>query len=114
MATEVEARHLRDELGRRVLVLQGNLIPEGPQAAPRLEATLLDAAGNPLGADFFPVLRRFERRELGPRVLSAWLADENGPPPVRGPVTGFTVLVPDPPGDARRFRVHLLPPLDAI
>ena len=114
MATEVEARHLRDELGRRVLVLQGNLIPEEPLAAPRLEATLLDAAGNPLPADAFSVLKRFERQELGPGVLSGWLADGAGPPPATGPVTGFTVLVPDPPGDARRFRVDLLPPLDAI
>jgi hypothetical protein len=114
MATEVEARHLRDELGRRVLVLRGNLIPEGPQAAPRLETTLLDAAGNPLPIDAFAVLKRLERQELTPRVLSGWLANGAGPPPARGPVTGFTVLVPDPPGDARRFRVDLLPELDSI
>ena len=111
MANEIEARHVRDALGRRVLVVQGRLVPQGPERAPRVHATLLDESGKPVTEGATAVLELLGPAALEPSALATRL-DQGAPPwaaAASGPVSGFTVLIPDPPEDARRFRLDLSP-----
>ena len=109
-ATDIEARHVEDELGRRVLVLRGALIPEGPGRPPRVQTTLLDELGKPVMAEPVSVLERLEGAALAPEAVGNLLrAGAEGFRRRAGPVSGFTVLIPGPPEAARRFRLDLLP-----
>jgi hypothetical protein len=111
MANEIEARHVRDTKGRRVLVVQGRLVPQGPERAPVVHATLLDESGKPVTEGATAVLELLGPAALEPRALATRL--DHGAPlrasAASGPVSGFTVLIPDPPEDARRFRLDLSP-----
>ncbi len=108
-ASEIEAAQLRDAFGERVLVLRGTLVPEERQAPPTLGVTLLDALGNPLEARVLAYLERVEGAELNAEALTEWLRRGSAPRRATRPVAGFTVLVPDPPETASRFRLELLP-----
>jgi hypothetical protein len=108
-ASEIEAAQLRDAVGDRVLVLRGSLVPEERQAPPEIEVTLIDALGNPLEARVLSHLERVEGAELNAEALSEWLRRGGATRRAARPVSGFTVLVPDPPAAASRFRLELLP-----
>ena len=107
VATDVEAFHLRNVDGERVLVVRGKLSSDGSTPLPTVQATLLDAWGEPVGASVPGFLSRLERTELVPSELSRHLATR---PRSRAgdKASGFTVLIADPSVDARRFRVELL------
>ncbi len=116
-ASDIDAVQLRDAFGGRVLVLRGSLIPEGQQRPPELQVTLLDLRGNSLQASGMAHLERLDRSELAPEALSTWLLRGMPRRSLAGsgaPVTGFTVLIPDPPEAARRFQIDLLSAAEAI
>jgi hypothetical protein len=108
-ASEIEAAQLRNAVGDRVLVLRGSLVPEERQAPPEVGVTLLDALGNPLEAQVLTHLERVEGADLNAEALSDWLRRGGPARAAAHPISGFTVVVPDPPETASRFRLELLP-----
>jgi predicted Zn finger-like uncharacterized protein len=107
IATDVETFVARDSLGVRVLVVRGNLFPNGAAAPPDVEVSLLESDGRRVGEPRRAWLERLDDAEIAPDELTVRLAsdDISG----RGPqVTGFTALLPDPPARARRVQVSLL------
>lgn len=110
-ATDLQVFRLRDGSGLPVLVVRGKLYRSGREAPPRVRATLLDQSGRALAEPTPAVLVRLSDDELSPESLSERLAAYNswaraGAPAI---VRGFTVLVPEPSADARRFRLEILP-----
>ena len=77
---------------------------------PALQSSSLQASG-------MAHLERLDRSELAPEALSTWLLRGMPRRSLAGsgaPVTGFTVLIPDPPEAARRFQIDLLSAAEAI
>ena len=89
VASQIEARHTHDRRGQSVLVVRGQLEAQGAGSQPRVEVTLLDAGRRPLGG------------AIGGRLV------HGGSPGWR--VTGFVVVIPEPPSAAVRYRLELLP-----
>ena len=135
-AQDVEAFQLHDLSRRRILVVRGSLRASTSAPAPKLGAILLDRDGRRLDAEPTAVLRRLEGEELTPEALTARLRPALGEPiveslpaapvedgqeapgivspPAAGnsdqnpaEVEGFTLLIPDPPVEARRFELDL-------
>lgn len=111
-AAELEAYNLRDDSGRPVLVVRGKLYRNGRAAPPRVLATLLDPSGRPIGDATAAALVRLDDEELSPTALGQrlvgyddWVRSE-----IPAIVRGFTVLVPEPPLRARRYRLELVEP----
>jgi len=110
VATDIEALQLRDASERRVLVLRGLLLPQSGGPPPVITALLLDDRGVAIGPPHRGVPTRLGNPELSPQALSAALAPGATfrEPGARG-TDGFTVLIPDPAPDARRFEIDLSP-----
>jgi hypothetical protein len=110
-ASELQSFRLRDGSGRPVFVVRGKLYRDGRQPPPLVQATLLDQSGRAVADPTAAVLRRLSDDELSPDALSERLVGDDGWTRPRAPaiVRGFTVLVPEPPDGARRFRLDLLP-----
>ncbi|MFI5314230.1 MAG: zinc-ribbon domain-containing protein [Myxococcota bacterium] len=108
-AADVETFVARDSLGERVLVVRGNLIPEGAAPPPEVQVSLLEVTGERVGEPRRAWLERLDDAEIAPDELTVKLAADPGEVSGMGPqVTGFTVLLPDPPARARRLQVTLL------
>ncbi len=110
-ATEFQVYRLRDAAGRPVIVIRGKLYSNGQEPAPDVQATLLDRYGRGLAGPTSALLVRLKDTELTPDSLSYQLAGhyEWSRTEVPSTVQGFTVLVPEPPENAQRFRLELLP-----
>ena len=107
-AEQIESAQLRDAAGRRVVVVRGTLgAPSGRTVPPRVRAILLDAAGDPLGQPIDAHLERLSAEQLTPDALSARIS--RGFARIEGSSRGFTILIPDPPIEARRFDLILEP-----
>ncbi len=106
IATDIHAMRVRDASGRRVLVVRGNLSSDGSTRTPRVWATLLDAHGEEVGSSVSGLMTRLDGAELAPEALTKRL-DSPARSRIRGRTRGFTVLIPDPSKDARRYRVEL-------
>ncbi len=109
-ATEFQVHRLHDAAGRPVIVIRGKLFRNGREPVPDVQATLLDGSGRGLIEPTSALLVRLEDAELTPDSLSDQLAGYSQwtRTEARSTVQGFTVLVPDPPENARRFRLELL------
>jgi predicted Zn finger-like uncharacterized protein len=106
IATDLDAFHTHGADGRRVLVIRGSLSAEGSQTPPEVRVELLDARGAAIGDPIPALLLRLDGAALSPRAITTRLAE--GPLATRaGPTAGFTILVPDPPPQARRYRLEL-------
>ena len=110
-ATELQVHRLHDAAGQPVIVIRGKLYRSGREPAPDVQATLLDRSGRGLGEPTSALLVRLKDSELTPDSLSYQLDGYSEWTRARPPSTvqGFTVLVPDPPDNAGRFRLELLP-----
>lgn len=107
-AADIETFVARDSLGERVLVVRGNLYPEGAPPPPEVEVTLLEGNGERVGESRRAWLERLDDAEIAPDELTVRLASDSGEISGMGPqVTGFTALLPDPPARARRVQVTL-------
>ena len=106
IATDIHATHVRDASGRRVLVVRGNLSSDGSARTPKVRATLLDADGEALGSSVSGLMTRLEGAELAPEALKKRL-DSPARSRIAGRTQGFTVLIPDPSEEARRYRIEL-------
>jgi predicted Zn finger-like uncharacterized protein len=107
-AAEIDSLQLRDAAGRRVVVVRGSLSAPGERKVPpRVRAVLLDAAGDPVGNPFEGHLERLSAEQLTPDALSKRLTRRG--PRAAGAGGGFTILIPDPPVEARRFELTLEP-----
>jgi predicted Zn finger-like uncharacterized protein len=107
-AREIDSLQLRDAAGRRLVVVRGSLsAPLERKVPPRIHAILLDAAGDPVGVPVEASLTRLSGEQLTPDALSRRLI--RGSKRVPGPATGFTILIPEPPVEARRFELRLEP-----
>ena len=107
IATDIGAVHVHDAQGRRVLVVRGRLSSDGSTPTPAVRAALLDAAGAPLGPATQGVMIRLEGVALAPEALERRLDSPSNTRP-QGPASGFTVLIPEPPEEARRYQVKLV------
>jgi len=108
IATDVETFVARDSLGERVLVVRGNLFPNGAAPPPEVSVTLLATGGDPVGEPRRAWLERLDDAEIAPDALTVKLASSSGDLSGMGPqVTGFTALLADPPAAARRIQVNL-------
>jgi hypothetical protein len=93
-----------------VLVVRGALRGSGAAPAPDVRLELRDASGRPLAAPTFAAPVRLAGADLSPAALSRGLEAGFGAArhrSIRTP-SGFTLLVPDPPAEARSFRVRLI------
>jgi predicted Zn finger-like uncharacterized protein len=109
IAADVETFVARDSLGERVLVVRGNLVPEGASPPPDVQVSLLEINGQRVGEPRRAWLERLDDAEIAPDQLSVRLASDPGEVSGMGPqVTGFTALLPDPPARARRLQVTLV------
>ena len=108
VATDIQAVHVRDAEARPVLVVRGSLSsdPSAPPAS--VQATLLDAAGGALGPAVSGIMLRLEGGALAPEAVTRRLAETTAARPARQ-ARGFTVLIPDPPERARRYRLEIVP-----
>jgi hypothetical protein len=108
VATDIQAVHVRDAEARPVLVVRGSLSsdPSAPPAS--VQATLLDAAGGALGPAVSGIMLRLEGGALAPEAVTRRLAETKAARPARQ-ARGFTVLIPDPPERARRYRLEIVP-----
>ena len=110
ITSDVETFVARDSSGERVLVVRGNLFPDGAAPPPEVQVTLLEAGGQPVGEPRRAWLERLDDAEIAPDELGVRLASDAGELSGVGPkVTGFTALLPDPPASARRLQVTLTP-----
>jgi predicted Zn finger-like uncharacterized protein len=108
VATDVETFVARDSLGERVLVVRGNLFPNGAAPPPEVQVSLLGTAGEQIGEPRRAWLERLDDAEIAPDALTVKLASNTGELSGMGPqVTGFTALLADPPAAARRVQVSL-------
>ncbi len=109
IATDLETFVARDSLGVRVLVVRGNLFPNGPAAPPEVDVSLLENDGRRVGEPRRAWLERLDDAEIAPEELTVHLASDGGEISGVGPqVTGFTALLADPPASARRVQVSLV------
>ena len=108
VATDVETFVARDSLGERVLVVRGNLFPNGAAPPPEVEVALLGNSGERVGEPRRAWLERLDDAEIAPDALTVRLASSAGELSGVGPqITGFTALLADPPAAARRVQVNL-------
>ena len=108
VATDVETFVARDSTGARVLVVRGNLFPDGAAPPPEVEVSLLETDGARVGAPSRAWLQRLDDAEIAPDRLAIRLASSAGELSGMGPqITGFTALLPDPPARARRITIAL-------
>jgi predicted Zn finger-like uncharacterized protein len=108
-ASDLEAFHLRDANGRPVLVVRGVLHPSGKTPPPEVRLELRDGSGESIAAPAYRTLARLRGADLAPLRLARRLSrglDERQTRP-SGAIGGFTLLVPDPPEEARTYRVRL-------
>ncbi len=108
-ATEFQVHRLHDAAGRPVIVIRGKLYRNGQEPAPDVQATLLDRSGRGLTEPTSALLVRLKDTELTPDSLSYQLDGHYTRTEAPSTVQGFTVLVPEPPESAQRFRLELLP-----
>ena len=108
VAADVETFVARDSTGSRVLVVRGNLFPDGAAPPPDVEVSLLETDGARVGEPRRAWLQRLDDAEIAPERLALRLASSAGELSGTGPqVTGFTALLPDPPARARRISIEL-------
>ena len=108
IAADVETFVARDSTGARVLVVRGNLFPDGAAPPPEVEVSLLETDGARVGEPSRAWLQRLDDAEIAPDRLAIRLASNAGELSGTGPqVTGFTALLPDPPARARRISIAL-------
>jgi predicted Zn finger-like uncharacterized protein len=108
VAADVETFVARDSTGARVLVVRGNLFPDGAAPPPEVEVSLLETDGARVGEPRRAWLQRLDDAEIAPDRLALRLASNAGELSGMGPqVTGFTALLPDPPARARRVSIAL-------
>ena len=72
----------------------------------RAQATLRDAEGETGGASVLGLMTRLEGAALAPEAVARRL-DAPARSRIIGRARGFTVLISDPPEQARRYRVEL-------
>lgn len=111
VADDFEAFHWRSPIGARALVIRGDLYAVGAQAVPGIRVTMIDAAGLAVGDPVWAELEHLPNLRRAPASPSMPLRgshsrDANLPP---WGVTGFSLVIPDPPATARRFRLELVP-----
>jgi predicted Zn finger-like uncharacterized protein len=108
VATDIEALQLRDASERRVLVLRGLLLPQSGGPPPTITARLLDDQGAAIGPPHTGAPIRLDNPQLSPPALSAALARGTAwAGPGTNGTNGFTVLIPEPAPEARRFEIAL-------
>ena len=115
VAADLETFLARDALGERVLVVRGNLMPDGPAGRPHVAVRVLGRNGEVLAESSLAWLERIDDAEVAPDALSVRLASASAEVAAIGQqVTGFTAVLPDPPPGARRVEIALqaapLPP----
>jgi hypothetical protein len=115
IASQIETFDVAAGMGHRVLLVRGTLTAETSTQAPRVEAVLLDAAGQEIPTTIQKLARRIDRQELDSDDFGHWLEDpllEDADAALGAtrarPGEGFTLLIVDPPAEARRFRIDLL------
>ncbi len=108
VAADLETFLARNATGERVVVVRGNLFPEGAAPPPAVEVRLLGADGQPLVEAQRTWLERIDDAEVAPDRLELRLAAAGGEIGAIGQmVTGFTAVIPDPPLGVRRVEVSL-------
>jgi predicted Zn finger-like uncharacterized protein len=108
VAADLETFLARSASGERVVVVRGNLFPEGAAPPPDVEVRLLGADGQPLVDATQTWLERVDDAEVAPDRLGLRLAAAGGEIGAIGQmVTGFTAVIPDPPLGVRRVEVSL-------
>ena len=108
VAADLETFLARDANGERVIIVRGNLFPEGSSPPPVVEVRLLGADGQPLRVSPRTWLERIDDAEIAPDRLTLRLAAAGGEIGAIGEfVTGFTAVIPDPPPNVRRVEVSL-------
>ena len=108
VAADLETFLARNATGERVVVVRGNLFPEGSAPPPAVEVRLLGADGEPLVESPQTWLERVDDAEVAPDRLGTRLAAAGGEIGGLGQmVTGFTAVIPDPPPGVHRVEVSL-------
>lgn len=108
VAADLETFLARSASGERVVVVRGNLFPEGAAPPPAVEVRLLGADDQPLVDAKQTWLERIDDAEVAPDRLGLRLAAAGGEIGAIGQlVTGFTAVIPDPPLGVRRVEVSL-------
>ena len=108
VAADLETFLARDATGERVLIVRGNLFPEGSAAPPQVSLRLLDSDGLSLAESEQTWLERIDDAEVAPEKISPRLAAAGGEIGALGQqVTGFTAVLHDPPSGVRRVEVTL-------
>ncbi len=111
IAADLETFVARNADGERVVVVRGNLFPEGSAPPPRVEVRLLGADGEALVVSPRTWLERIDDAEIAPERLELRLAQAGGDIAGMGQmVTGFTAVIPDPPPGIHRVEVSLRAP----
>jgi hypothetical protein len=113
MASDIRLQQLRADGGRRVWVVHGSLRSSGATLPPNVQVTLLNANHQPVLPPVTGKLTLAGNTLPGEPVGSeSALAQQESPwasPSLADHVTGFRVVIPDPPPAARRYRLELLP-----
>ena len=108
IAADLETFLARDATGERVLIVRGNLFPEGSAPPPQVAVRLLGADGEALAESHSLWLNRIDDAEVAPERLGLQQAAAGGDIAALGQlVTGFTAVLADPPAGVRRVEVLL-------
>ncbi|MBM4335993.1 MAG: hypothetical protein FJ108_08775 [Deltaproteobacteria bacterium] len=108
IAADLETFLARSGDGERVVVVRGNLFPEGSAPPPDVEVRLIGGDGEALVASPRTWLERIDDAEISPERLAIRLAGSGGEIGAMGElVTGFTAVIADPPPGVRRIEVRL-------
>jgi predicted Zn finger-like uncharacterized protein len=108
VAADLETFLARNATGERVVVVRGNLFPEGSAPPPKVQVRLLGADGAPLVESAPTWLERVDDAEVAPDRLGLRFAAAGGEIGGIGQfVTGFTAVIPDPPPGVYRVEVAL-------
>ncbi|MEX2209010.1 MAG: zinc-ribbon domain-containing protein [Myxococcota bacterium] len=108
VAADLETFLARSASGERVVVVRGNLFPEGAAPPPEVEVRLLGADRQPLVDAKQTWLERVDDAEVAPDRLGLQLAAAGGEIGAIGQrVTGFTAVIPDPPLGVRGVEISL-------
>jgi predicted Zn finger-like uncharacterized protein len=108
IAADLETFLARNATGERVVIVRGNLFPDGSAPPPRVEVRLLDSAGQPLVESPPTWLDRIDDAEVAPDRLALRLVAAGGEIGAIGQlVTGFTAIFPSPPANVRSVEVSL-------
>ena len=110
IAADLETFLARNATGERVVIVRGNLFPEGSAPPPQVEVRLLGADGQPLVESPPTWLERIDDAEVAPDRLALRLAAAGSEIGAIGQlVTGFTAVILNPPPNVRRVEVSLHP-----